>query len=201
MNTLNIIPMLTVWLAPAKTTPPSAPMAAARPSHAEPVTAATAAAAKAAASILPSRPMSMTPERSANSPPKAASTSGAGVINLSLGGDSDELAIDQAIYTAIRHGSLVVAAAAVLVRVHLEHVVGALRIGDELGHALNQARAGVPDAPGGADALLDITQAAPDFSGTSSSARPLLLVARCIWSSKASGVARKRLRRAAAGSR
>ena len=51
-------------------------MPAARPSQAEPVTAAVAAAAKAAPSILPSRPMSTTPERSANRPASAASTSG-----------------------------------------------------------------------------------------------------------------------------
>src|SRR5262249_48219732 len=50
--------------------------AAIRPSHAEPVTAATEAAANAAPSILPSSPMSTMPERSANSPPSAASTSG-----------------------------------------------------------------------------------------------------------------------------
>ena len=37
---------------------------AARPSQAEPVTAATAPAAKAPTSILPSRPMSKMPERS-----------------------------------------------------------------------------------------------------------------------------------------
>ena len=51
-------------------------MPAPRPSQAEPVTAAVAAAAKAAPSILPSRPMSTTPERSANRPASAASTRG-----------------------------------------------------------------------------------------------------------------------------
>jgi hypothetical protein len=51
-------------------------MPAARPRSAEPVTAAQAAAAKAAPSILPSRPMSTTPERSANRPASAASTKG-----------------------------------------------------------------------------------------------------------------------------
>src|SRR5207249_2352389 len=45
--------------------------------QAEAGTAAVAAAANAAASILPSRPMSTMPERSAKSPPSAASTSGA----------------------------------------------------------------------------------------------------------------------------
>src|SRR5438093_611402 len=50
---------------------------AASPAHAEPVTAAVAAAANAAASILPSRPMSTMPDRSAKSPPSAASTRGA----------------------------------------------------------------------------------------------------------------------------
>src|SRR6185436_8736547 len=48
-----------------------------RPAQAEPVTAAVAAAAKAEASILPSSPMSTTPDRSENKPPSAASTSGA----------------------------------------------------------------------------------------------------------------------------
>src|SRR5262245_23461840 len=50
--------------------------AAPSPAHAEPVTAAMAAAAKAEASILPSRPMSTTPARSEQRPPSAASTSG-----------------------------------------------------------------------------------------------------------------------------
>src|SRR5262245_23737519 len=50
---------------------------AASPSQAEPVTYAVAAAANAAASILPSSPMSTTPERSAKSPPSAARTRGA----------------------------------------------------------------------------------------------------------------------------
>src|SRR5215467_12242204 len=50
---------------------------AARPTHAEPVTAAVAAAANAETSILPSSPMSTIPERSAKRPPSAASTSGA----------------------------------------------------------------------------------------------------------------------------
>src|SRR3546814_8835090 len=45
-------------------------------SQAEPVTAAVLAAAKAAASILPSRLISMTPERSENSPAMAQNTSG-----------------------------------------------------------------------------------------------------------------------------
>ena len=52
-------------------------MPAPSPTHAEPVTAAVAAAANAAPSILPSSPMSTTPERSEKSPPSAASTSGA----------------------------------------------------------------------------------------------------------------------------
>src|SRR5262249_41651228 len=52
-------------------------MPAASPSHAEPVTYAVAAAANAEASILPSSPMSTTPDRSAKRPPRAASTSGA----------------------------------------------------------------------------------------------------------------------------
>src|SRR5262245_11576248 len=47
------------------------------PAHAEPVTAAVAAAANAEPSILPSSPMSTTPDRSAKSPPSAARTSGA----------------------------------------------------------------------------------------------------------------------------
>src|SRR6185436_19077821 len=55
----------------------AAAMPAASPSHAEPVTAAVAAAANAEASILPSSPMSTTPDRSEKSPPSAASTSGA----------------------------------------------------------------------------------------------------------------------------
>ena len=46
------------------------------PDQAEPVTAAAAAAKKAAISILPSRPMSMMPLRSENSPPMAHRTSG-----------------------------------------------------------------------------------------------------------------------------
>src|SRR5215831_16373306 len=49
----------------------------ASPSQAEPVTYAVEAAANAAASILPSSPMSTTPDRSAKSPPSAASTRGA----------------------------------------------------------------------------------------------------------------------------
>src|SRR5262245_34493536 len=52
-------------------------MPAASPVHADPVTAAVAAAANAAASIFPSRPMSTTPDRSAKRPPRAARTSGA----------------------------------------------------------------------------------------------------------------------------
>src|SRR5262245_46919027 len=44
--------------------------------QAEPVTAAMQADAKAVASILPSRPMSMVPERSENTPAIAANTSG-----------------------------------------------------------------------------------------------------------------------------
>src|SRR5215468_218540 len=55
----------------------AAAIPAARPAHAEPVTAAVAAAANAETSILPSSPMSTIPERSAKSPPSAASTSGA----------------------------------------------------------------------------------------------------------------------------
>src|SRR6266850_1593891 len=55
----------------------AAPIPAARPAQAEPVTAAVAAAANADASILPSRPISTMPERSAKRPPRAASTSGA----------------------------------------------------------------------------------------------------------------------------
>src|SRR5262245_11869497 len=54
-----------------------AAMPAASPSHAEPVTYAVEAAANAEASILPSSPMSTTPDRSAKSPPSAASTRGA----------------------------------------------------------------------------------------------------------------------------
>src|SRR5262245_22080979 len=54
-----------------------AAMPAASPSHADPVTYAVAAAANAETSILPSSPMSTTPDRSAKSPPRAASTSGA----------------------------------------------------------------------------------------------------------------------------
>src|SRR5262245_58846045 len=45
-------------------------------SQADPVTTATQAAANAAASILPSRPMSMVPERSENMPAMAHNTSG-----------------------------------------------------------------------------------------------------------------------------
>src|SRR5215469_11166468 len=45
-------------------------------SQAEPVTAATAAAAKAAASILPSRPISTMPERSDSRPAMAQRISG-----------------------------------------------------------------------------------------------------------------------------
>jgi hypothetical protein len=45
-------------------------------SQAEPLTAAMLAAAKAAASILPSSEMSMTPERSENRPAMAQNTSG-----------------------------------------------------------------------------------------------------------------------------
>jgi hypothetical protein len=52
------------------------PMAVIRPTMAEPVTAALAAAANAAPSILPSSAMSTMPERSANRPASAASTSG-----------------------------------------------------------------------------------------------------------------------------
>ena len=48
------------------------PIPAASPAHGEPVSAAVAAAAKAAPSILPSSPMSMMPERSENRPAKAA---------------------------------------------------------------------------------------------------------------------------------
>lgn len=51
-------------------------MPAPSPSQAEPVTAAAAPAAKAAPSILPSRPMSKTPERSEYRPARAASSSG-----------------------------------------------------------------------------------------------------------------------------
>ena len=51
-------------------------IAAPSPSHAEPVTAETAAAAKAAPNILPSRPRSMTPARSENIPANAASSNG-----------------------------------------------------------------------------------------------------------------------------
>ena len=51
-----------------------------RPSHAEPVVAATAAEANAAASILPSRPRSITPERSEKSPARAASTRGVATL-------------------------------------------------------------------------------------------------------------------------
>ena len=54
----------------------AAAMPAPSPIHAEPVTAAVAAAANAEASILPSSPMSTTPDRSAKSPPSAARTSG-----------------------------------------------------------------------------------------------------------------------------
>src|SRR5262245_28694177 len=54
-----------------------AAMPAASPSHAEPVTYAVEAAANAEASILPSSPMSTTPDRSVKSPPSAASTRGA----------------------------------------------------------------------------------------------------------------------------
>ncbi len=54
----------------------AAAMAAATPSHAEPVTAAVAAAKNAAISILPSRPTSTMPLFSENSPPMAHSTSG-----------------------------------------------------------------------------------------------------------------------------
>ena len=52
-------------------------MPASTPSQALSVVWATAAAAKAAPSILPSRAMSTTPLRSQNSPAMAASTSGA----------------------------------------------------------------------------------------------------------------------------
>src|SRR5262249_54703307 len=55
----------------------AAAIPATRPAHAEPVTAAVAAAANAETSILPSSPMSTIPERSAKRPPSAASTSGA----------------------------------------------------------------------------------------------------------------------------
>src|SRR6185436_9748082 len=47
-----------------------------RATHAEPVTAAKQAAAKADASILPSSPISMVPERSENTPAMAQNTSG-----------------------------------------------------------------------------------------------------------------------------
>jgi hypothetical protein len=53
------------------------PTPAASPTHAEPVTADTAAAANAAPSIFPSRPRSTTPARSENMPARAASKSGA----------------------------------------------------------------------------------------------------------------------------
>src|SRR5258706_15975190 len=51
-------------------------MAAPRPAQAEPVNAATAAAAKAPASILPSRPISTIPERSESNPAMAQKISG-----------------------------------------------------------------------------------------------------------------------------
>src|SRR5471030_1225096 len=54
----------------------AAATAAATPSQAEPLTDETAAAKKAAISILPSRPTSMMPLRSEKSPPMAQSTSG-----------------------------------------------------------------------------------------------------------------------------
>src|SRR5690606_1017070 len=47
-----------------------------RPTHMLPVTAAAAAAPKAAASILPSSPISKMPERSEKSPARQASSSG-----------------------------------------------------------------------------------------------------------------------------
>ena len=64
-------------------------MPAPRPSQAEPVTAAVAAAAKAAPSILPSRPMSTTPERSANRPASAASTRGVASRMVEFGEQQD----------------------------------------------------------------------------------------------------------------
>src|SRR5262245_54702494 len=54
----------------------AAAMPAPRPAQAEPLTAAVAAAAKAEASILPSSPMSTTPERSEKRPPRDARTRG-----------------------------------------------------------------------------------------------------------------------------
>src|SRR5258707_10005627 len=54
----------------------AARIAATTPSQAEPVTAALAAAKKAAISILPSSPTSMMPLFSENSPPMAHSTRG-----------------------------------------------------------------------------------------------------------------------------
>ncbi|OIQ70429.1 hypothetical protein GALL_479590 [mine drainage metagenome] len=53
-----------------------APIPAIRPSHADPVTEATAADMNAATSILPSSPISNTPERSENSPARQASSKG-----------------------------------------------------------------------------------------------------------------------------
>ena len=53
------------------------PIPAASPAQGEPVSAAVAAAAKAAPSILPSSPMSMMPERSENKPARAARIRGA----------------------------------------------------------------------------------------------------------------------------
>src|SRR3954464_12554408 len=55
-----------------------AAMAAASPIHGLPETRVTEAAAKAPASIIPSRPMLITPDRSENSPPIAARMSGVG---------------------------------------------------------------------------------------------------------------------------
>ena len=52
------------------------PIPAIRPIQAELVKAATVAAAKAAASILPSRPISMTPDRSTTRPARAQRISG-----------------------------------------------------------------------------------------------------------------------------
>ncbi len=54
----------------------AAAIAASTPSQAEPVTEAVAAAKKAAISILPSRPTSIMPLRSENSPPMAQRMSG-----------------------------------------------------------------------------------------------------------------------------
>src|SRR5687767_1254363 len=53
-----------------------------RATHGEPVTTAKQAAAKAVASILPSRPISMVPERSENTPAMAQNTSGVAIRNV-----------------------------------------------------------------------------------------------------------------------